>query len=420
MEKNKKLNVVLSRSVVAGGAGVAAGEADPFARRGSVGRSPTRGDMERSVSMTSVVSVASESGEGVKRKRMEEVETEGGECVAKIMEEMRRISGDIRRIMAKDESKVRKEVCEQIMNSVAEYEGVIVRVMCENERLRGKIEGLEGVKELAEGLKRSLETRTIERVEKEVEVVEKQPDRRQKSYAFMVSGTGEQSGEEVKKKMLREVSVQGVRVKAVRIARGGRVAVETADAKDMERLKGSQVFEKAGLKVEEAKKIGPKVIIFDVPSVMTEDSFKEELYEKNLKGKFTKEEAFQRLRVRSRSGKEKECGNVIVEMSRSMKECLVSEGRVYVGWLSLRVKEFSSVLRCYGCMGIGHMMRECKVGKVCRKCGESGHMEKDCKGKECCGNCKRRGVNAEHGVLSPSCPMFIEAELRMRRRVNDD
>lgn len=153
---------------------------------------------------------------------------------------------------------------------------------------------------------------------------------------------------------------------------------------------------------------------------MTEDNLKEELYEKNLKGKFKKEEAFQRLIVRSRSGKEKECGNVIVEMNRSMMKCLLSEGRVYVGWLCLRAKEFNNVLKCYGCLGIGHMLKECKVGRVCRKCCQGGHLEKECKGKVCCGNCRKKGVNAEHGVLDPKCPVYVEAIERVRKRINDD
>ncbi len=69
--------------------------------------------------------------------------------------------------------------------------------------------------------------------------------------------------------------------------------------------------------VRQPKKVGPKLLIYDVPSKITDEIIMRELYEKNIKDYISLEEFERETRIVSRTGKTKEEGNVIVELPES-------------------------------------------------------------------------------------------------------
>ena len=125
-----------------------------------------------------------------------------------------------------------------------------------------------------------------------------------------------------------------IRVKAVRKTRSGGLAMEAASKFEMKMLKECKKFGDLGLKVEPPRKIGPKVVVFDVANEMTSEVFMNELYERNLKRANASENEFmQRARMVTRSSRKGlNVGNVIVELSRDMHEILLNEGRVYANY----------------------------------------------------------------------------------------
>lgn len=121
-------------------------------------------------------------------------------------------------------------------------------------------------------------------------------------------------------------------------------------------------FNELGLKVDVPRRVGPKLIVYDVPNELTNDEFMKEFYDKNLKGCVSENEFKERVRVVSRNSKKgAACGNMIMEVSKRMLEVLHEEGRLYINWRAFKFKEFVSVLRCHKCYAFGHMMRECEM-----------------------------------------------------------
>ena len=154
-------------------------------------------------------------------------------------------------------------------------------------------------------------------------------------------------------------------------ARSGGLAIEAASENEMKMLREFKKFGNLGLKVEPPRKIGPKVVVFDVENEMTNDDIMNELYERNLQRASVSESDFrQRARVVTRTNKKGvNVGNVILELSVGMHEILLNEGRVYVKWRSCKVRDFVNVLRCHRCFAFGHMMRECSVKeRLCERC----------------------------------------------------
>lgn len=222
--------------------------------------------------------------------------------------------------------------------------------------------------------------------------------------------------------MLRDISGSlNVRVRSVRRARSGGIAIETVSEAERNKVLECKRFEETDLRVGLSKKIDPKVLIYDVPNEMTNERLLNEMYTKNLSECVTKSELDERVRIVNRSNrKDAAVGNVIMEVTVCMRNAVCKAGRVFVGWSAFRMKEFTSVLRCYKCFAFGHMMRECaEKERLCQKCGESGHQMKECK-KECvCRNCKIRGGEWSHSVMSVECPVYVKALDKERKRVSD-
>ena len=133
------------------------------------------------------------------------------------------------------------------------------------------------------------------------------------------------SSEHLKECVLKNVSADlNIRVKAVRKTRSGGLAIEAASENEMKMLKECKKFGDLGLKVQPPRKIGPKVVVFDVENEMTSEEFMKELYERNLKRASLSESEFrQRARVVTRTSKKGvNVGNVILELSVSMHEIL--------------------------------------------------------------------------------------------------
>lgn len=174
-----------------------------------------------------------------------------------------------------------------------------------------------------------------------------------REYAVVVRAKEEGSGmtnDQVKEKVLRDISCSlNVRVRAVRRARDGGIAIETVSEAERNKILECQRFDETGLRVELPKKIGPKVLardIYDVPNEMTNERLLNELYAKNLSEYVTKNEFDERVRVVSRSNrKDAAVGNMIMEVTMCMRNAVCKAGRGLMGWNAFRVKEFTSVLR---------------------------------------------------------------------------
>ena len=207
-----------------------------------------------------------------------------------------------------------------------------------------------------------------------------------KIYAVVIKAKEDESSltsEQIKERVMNGVSdAMNIRVNAVRKTKSGGLAVETANEAEVRVLRECKKFDDLGLKVESPRKIGPKVVIFDVENEMTSESLMSELYERNLRRMKVSENEFrQKVRVVSRMNRKSvNVGNVVVELSRSMHDILMSKRRAYVKWKVCKVGDFVNVMRCHRCLAFGHMMRECTFKKrLCEKCGEIGHLKDKCK-----------------------------------------
>lgn len=91
---------------------------------------------------------------------------------------------------------------------------------------------------------------------------------------------------------------------------------------------------------------------------------------------------------------------------------LLELGKVKVGWTRnvIRCVEKTEVLRCFKCMGFGHMAKFCKGEdrtSLCRRCGEAGHKAKGCEKPAKCMLCSGEATN--HPTGGRECPTYKKA-----------
>jgi len=333
----------------------------------------------------SVSSKKSDASVGAKRRRVVEEESAGANELACL----RMIGLRFRKFLFAEVNRVSKSASEYILNCVGEYEEQMMRMLARNERLQGRLDecvsrvGRDVAQNVCgSGASVSYASMAGKSVVKNVNVNDRVNVKsvKERNFAVVVKAKDanvKMTSEQVKEKVMRDMSKSlDVRVKAVRKTRSGGIVVETVRESELTKIRECGKFGEIGLSVEMPRRIGPKMIVYDVPNEMTSDELMKELYEKNVRSYVSESEFKERVRIVNRGGKKgAACGNVILEVPSRVKNVVCTEGRVFVGWKAFRVREFVNVLRCHRCYAYGHMKRECmEKESLCLKCGTSGHM----------------------------------------------
>ena len=254
-----------------------------------------------------------------------------------------------------------------------------------------------------------------------IAVTRKLPDGLQRpTYAVVLAGeksSDELTSDQVKAKALEAARNMDdwVRVEAVRKLRGGKVAVVTRTQHEAQKIKSAPAVKAAGLKATEPKHADPLLVVSGVQSAMSEVDFTENLVRRNLVGiaKAGDEGSIKIIRRFGKAGSET-C-NVVFGAPPHVRHYLLKEGRLYMGWDSLRVREYESASQCYGCGSFGHSIKNCSVGvRLCHNCGMMGHSIAECQNPARCRNCALRGLPDGHRVNTKSCPI-LKRECEKRR-----
>lgn len=238
-----------------------------------------------------------------------------------------------------------------------------------------------------------------------------------KSFEFKVNSKGKQTSKEVCKKLKEEVVPKlGTRVKDVKVTKTG-VVISFPSSKERDDVAKSNKFEEAGLVVELTKRLGPKLVVKRVEKRIPVEDFLDDLHKLNL-SQFTKEEFEKEVRIvggRWTSGEGQT--SVTLECSDRMAQVLRKEGRCYIKHFSFYVDEQSPVRSCFKCLSMDHGVRFCRAKEsICRRCGQAGHAEKRCREMIHCRDCSFRGHSAGHFMLSMDCPIYRAAVDRVAAR----
>jgi hypothetical protein len=230
-----------------------------------------------------------------------------------------------------------------------------------------------------------------------------------------VSGNEKEASEKVKESLKKCIAKdQSVNIKKAVNVRGGGVLLVLDSAGDKDKILGNKVLNNPNWKVSEPQILKPRIIIYDVPAILTPDELTEDVFNRNV----TKTESFENFKNKFKptfklGPRDREVVHWVVECSPDVRKELINKYRLFIDWHSCRVKDYVSVARCYRCQSLGHVGKYCKHEDVtCAHCAVVGHEAKNCPNKTkdpTCSNCLRSKKDAKHKVSDSVCPTYQKA-----------
>ena len=200
---------------------------------------------------------------------------------------------------------------------------------------------------------------------------------------------------------------------AIKKRRDGSVELRTLNEADRLKLINSDELASKGIVAKTTTKLGPRLVIFDVPMDVTAEKIVAEIQEHTL-GFMTLDEIRKNLRVIERPINN---GNVVVECTLRIYKMLIEKRKIMIDYVFCRLREDTYVPHCWKCLALSHHIRECKViDRVCRKCGVEGHHSNECGNPVCCRTCTFKGLQSNHSTLSVMCPFYARAVERINAR----
>jgi len=220
--------------------------------------------------------------------------------------------------------------------------------------------------------------------------------------------------DEIKTTVLKQLSEIRNKIKVIKIRqmRQKGIVIEVNGKEDVKLINSANIF-KSGLEIKEPKKLSPTIMIYDVDEKHNKEDLKEDLIQKNFDNISTQEhtELLDKIKFLKCFKTKNNYVNWIVQIPGRYIEEILAKGRVYMEWQIYRVREFINVIRCYKCQGYGHTAKVCHSAEhLCELCGKQDHMKQDCPQKETptCVNCARsRRRDFQHPVRSKMCPEYI-------------
>jgi len=167
---------------------------------------------------------------------------------------------------------------------------------------------------------------------------------------------------------------------------------------------------------DKLRELGPKkprVIIYNVESVLTEQDLIDGLRFQNPELKITEEEVGQTKPIYKTGPKNKDVVHWVVETPPNVLEKIKGK-KIFLGLCRCNIKLYTSMTQCFKCQKFGHTAAKCRDSMpTCRNCAE-GHDSRECKSEVVkCANCK-----GPHKASSVKCKGRDRATNTLLRRTD--
>ena len=115
----------------------------------------------------------------------------------------------------------------------------------------------------------------------------------------------------------------------------------------------------------------------------------------------------------------------VIQIPTKMDQQMIVKQKIRIGWVVCRIREMkrnARPLRCYKCLGFGHISKNCTItqdrSNLCYNCGTEGHKARDCENKPSCVLCQDKGAaeKMDHAAGSYICPVNRAAVVVLDRR----
>lgn len=225
--------------------------------------------------------------------------------------------------------------------------------------------------------------------------------------------TALENGEQTKKALLGCLNPSQLKIQCDGIRKFGKNAVKLQTMSDLEKI-DTKALEKAGLTIKPLSKFAPRLALRRVPVNMDKDQVKAAIISQNLEDADLQARAAKQITPLFKFGPRGGSNvNWVIQVTPELRNILLAQTRIYVGWEACTVSDHIRVTRCYQCQGFGHLAIHCKNDTQCGYC-EGKHNSKNCENKakpdmHRCVNCIKIGIKqdkAKHSTDSRECSAY--------------
>ncbi|XP_049852688.1 uncharacterized protein LOC126333369 [Schistocerca gregaria] len=155
--------------------------------------------------------------------------------------------------------------------------------------------------------------------------------------------------------------------------------VELASTEDSDKLMNNTKIQES-FTCEKPRKRRPLMMMYDVPSYMTQDDVADCVYAQNFEDKMTREEFTEQFKVRFKAGpRDRNTVHHAIEVSPELRKQIITTNRLYVGYNAISVKDYTALAKCTKCHDYGHVAKYCSfLNPVCGNCGSEKHDKTKC------------------------------------------
>lgn len=233
-------------------------------------------------------------------------------------------------------------------------------------------------------------------------------------HSIVVSSEGDDSSDEIIKKIRSAVDAKssGIRVDRLRRAREQKVILGCSEKQELTKVTNILKNSDTNFKLEEIRNKDPLVVLRDLLAYNSDEDIVKALKNQNsrlLEG-ISEEEYRVIFRYRKRSRNQHEC-HAVLQVSPQVWQRLTSAGKVHIDLQRVQVKDESPVIQCTRCLAFGHGRKYCtKQESICCYCGDL-HMASDCPVRAIadaptCPNCVRaKHDKVDHSAFDRECPV---------------
>lgn len=203
----------------------------------------------------------------------------------------------------------------------------------------------------------------------------------------------------------------GIRIDRLIKSRNKAVRI-VASPSEIEKIRANPDLKRAGLEVKSCHKLNPRLVVRDIPPSMSREALMSSLISQNCDGLPTQDV---KLIYLFPNKNRNDSTSAVIEVPSEIRRRMLERGRIYVGWTSCRVADHLRLTQCFRCLSLGHIAKDCKLGKdVCGHCADS-HETRQCPNRERspkCHNCTVAGSpSTDHSALDTATCPFLRRKL---------
>uniref|UniRef100_A0ABD2VX66 CCHC-type domain-containing protein n=2 Tax=Trichogramma kaykai TaxID=54128 RepID=A0ABD2VX66_9HYME len=380
-------------------------------------------NMSRRGSLSSITSQASADSSRSKKRRFEDITDYANIADEHLL---------LRNIDAIDEETAKhletlrikrgfpKAVNEYVQKQFSKIKSLIQQTALENVSLRGRLEGLLLEKEQRKPSFRDIMTREKSRKKSIPSVKVASGKNRQPTKKYVLKMTTEglvSTADQIKTVLQSSIDpvAEKIHVSAIRKGNSGSIFVETKTQVDLDKLMSNEELRKKGILMQRQAGRLPRMVIYDVPVKHTPQQLIQVIKQQNDEVSSAECHFEPKFKIGKREP-EGDFVNWVCEVSPQFRNAVDRTKRLYIDWNRCKVRDFSSISRCFKCQEFDHIAKFCKAQvNTCGKCGEDGHSYKECQQPNelnICAPCRRAGKPHEHRTDN-KCPLYALALKRL-------